>query len=1083
MLVCAPVGQFVGSMVDLRVLGPVEIWIDGRRVNAGPPQQRCVLAALLVDAGRVVTTESLIDRVWDEAPVAARRNTQALVARLRRILEQASTPSAVVRVEGRGGGYVLEADPDWVDVLRFRRMVEQARGADHDATRVALLDQALGLWRGEPLSGLSGAWVDRTRQAWRQQYLDAVVAWARAKLRTGGAAEVIGRLTELAGEHPLVESLPELLMRAYHAVGRSAEALDLYSTFRQRLAEELGTDPGAELRTVHELILRGELDAAPQAGAKTPATGPVPPPDPGTGWAVPAQLPADARHFTGRDAEVDRLVRLAEQADEVLVVAVDGMAGVGKTTLAVRAAHRLVRAGGFPDGQLFLDLRGFSGGRPTDPAAALDTLLRGLGIPGQQIPPDLDARVGLYRSVLARRRVLIVLDNAHSEAQVRALLPGTGRSVVLVTSRRRLSGLDEAEHLGVDTLHPDHAARLFRTVAGADRDPGDERTVREIAELCGLLPLAVRIAAARLRADRGRVPVTGTQVLELLRRRHDQHRLAELSEGDRSVAAAFTVSYQHLSVEQRRAFVALSLHPGLEYEPAAAAALLDTTIARARDLLTALEQVNLLEQLAPGRYRYHDLIREFAASADPPVDGVRRAALDRLYDHYARVATAAMTLAYPYDADNLPVAPAVATPVAPALSDREQALAWLITELDNLLPAAHHAAVDRPDHTIHQSGTLHRYLCTRAHYADAVDLHQRALTAARTAGDQTAEVHTLNRLGHLERRQGRYETATERFELVLTMDPGAGSDRAHVDAHIGLGHVHTAQGRQREAIEHFGRALTAARATAYGLGQLDALNGLGWAYYVQDRNGAATECHTEALAVARSIGSRPGEVEALNSLGRIHYTQGRHPEAVDVFTVGAQAARITGNRAAETNALAGLGFVHAARGQFDAAIACMNQVLEFARETGHRQAEINALSGLARAYRGNGDYELAMRCHAESLELARAAGNRNFEFEGQLGFGRTLQAAGAPDRALVAHRRALTIAEGLAQPADEARAHDGVAHAHCTLGRFDDAAEHWRRAIDILAGLGVTCADDISTAEINAQLEQLEELTSPAVRR
>src|SRR5262249_17962275 len=278
-------------------------------------------------------------------------------------------------------------------------------------------------------------------------------------------------------------------------------------------------------------------------------------------------LPAAVRYFTGRDEELARLLRLPDDARTLVVSAVDGMAGIGKTALVVLAAHRLIEAGRYPDGTLFVDLHGYSGGTPTEPAAALESLLRGLGVPGPQIPSDLDGRIGLYRSVIARRRVLIVLDNVREEEQVRPLLPGTGGSLVLITSRRRLAGLDEADHLNLDTLLPYEAASLFRVVAGPDRDSGDQDTVEELVRLCGYLPLAVRIAAARLRADRARTPLTGAQLLTTLRTEQQADRLNALTEGDRSVAAAFAVSYRHLPVEQQEAFAALALHPGLDHEP------------------------------------------------------------------------------------------------------------------------------------------------------------------------------------------------------------------------------------------------------------------------------------------------------------------------------------------------------------------------------------------------------------------------------------------------------------------------------------------------------------------------------------
>ncbi|HET6211999.1 MAG TPA: BTAD domain-containing putative transcriptional regulator, partial [Micromonosporaceae bacterium] len=484
--------------MDFRLLGSVEVLASGQPVEVGPPQRCTVLAALAVDAGRPVTVETLIDRVWGDQPShRVRRGLQAHVTRIRRLLEHAGageeTPTRLVR---RAGGYALDVDPDRVDLHRFRRLLDQARHrACADVERVTLLRDALGLWRGEPLGGLAGQWAVRTRQGWRQQHLDAVLAWARAELAVGNPAAVIGALTDLVGEHPLLEPLIAVLMRALYAAGHSAQALDLSTVTRQRLVQELGAEPGSELRQVQHGILRDDLDRHDM---------PPPPAVPAVAASVaPAQLPQDVPGFAGRQAalaQLDALLPAAgEPANTVVISAVSGTAGVGKTALAVYWAHQVRRR--FPDGQLYVNLRGFDpSGSVMEPVEAVRGFLDALGVAPQRIPAGIDAQTALYRSLLAERRMLLVLDNACDAAQVRPLLPGAAGCLVLVTSRNRMSGLvatDGAHPLSLDLLTAAEARQLLARRLGADRIANEPRAVEEIIERCARLPLALTVVAAR----------------------------------------------------------------------------------------------------------------------------------------------------------------------------------------------------------------------------------------------------------------------------------------------------------------------------------------------------------------------------------------------------------------------------------------------------------------------------------------------------------------------------------------------------------------------------------------------------------
>jgi tetratricopeptide (TPR) repeat protein len=706
---------------------------------------------------------------------------------------------------------------------------------------------------------------------------------------------------------------------------------------------------------------------------------------PPTRWPVPNQLPAAARYFTGRDDELARLLRLPDSTAQTLVVsAVDGIAGIGKTALAVLAAHHLTDDNRYPDGTLFLDLHGYSGRTPTDPADALEALLRGLGVPGPQVPPDTDARAALYRTITARRRALIVLDNARDETQIRPLLPGTPTCLVLITSRRRLAGLDDADHLSLDTLPPDEAVRLFHTMVGPDRDPGDQHTIDQIVHLCGLLPLAIRIAAARLKTSK---TLNGHNLLEQLRTARDQERLrvpgdgpcrdqarpdpdrlGVLDDGERSVTAALAASYQHLPAEQQHAFAAFGLHPGVEFEPYAAAALLDTGRGHAGRLLEALEQVNLLDQPAPGRYRFHDLIRAYATSVHPETD--RRAALDRLYDYYTRTTSRAMNIAYPYGADDLPRPPhSTTTSPIPPLPDEAAAVAWLDAEHPNLVAAAAHAAGHRPEHTTHQSTALHRHLRARGHYTDAHTLHQHALAAAGSTGNPAAHVAALTNLAYVHRVQGRLGPATECLTQALEVARTNGNHAGELDALTGLGRVHYAQGRYGPAVECCTQVLHTARATGNRPGELNGLIGLGWVHYAKGRYGPATDCLTSALQAARSTGHRPGELDALTGLGHVHHAQGRYSPAADCYRHVLALAHELGNRHYQFEGHLGLGRTHHTAGRPARALDALHQALALACDLDQPDDQARAHNGIAHAHHALGHPDHARRHWQQALHV------------------------------------------------------------------------------------------------------------------
>lgn len=663
-----------GRSVDFCLLGPVEGHTENGMIPLGRPQERLVLAILLVHAGHLVTIETLIDQVWEVAPIGARRTLQVHVARLRRLFAhlRGTTATAVPLVRS-SGGYLLDIDPSCVDLHRFRRLVTTARDPNRrDGDRVTDLRAAVALWRGEPLSGLPGPWAFRNRAAWRQEYLDVIAAWAQSELRAGDPAAVIGPLTELTDQHPFAETLTAELIRALHRVGRTADALEVYARTRRTLADELGIDPGHDLQRLHRAVLRSST-RQPPSDYGSPQAAPV-----------PGQLPADVSKFTGRTEYLARLDTLLSAENQIGIWAMSGTAGAGKTALAVHWAHRVKDR--FPDGQLYVDLCGFG---PTElavsPSEALRGFLAALGVRRSRVPADLAARVGLYRTLTANRRVLIVLDNARDVEQVRPLLPGTPSALVLVTSRNQLTSLvavEGAQALTLDLLPMAEAHELLAQRLGADRIAADPNAVDKIITACARLPLALAIVAARAQ-------LTGfplTTLVDELRETGRQLDALDGGDGASQVRAVFSWSYTTLTPPAARLFRLLSLHPGPDISVAAVISLVGQSPAETRRALTELVGGNVIVEHTPGRYAVHDLLRAYATELTRTIDSreQRHAATTRMLDHYLHTAHNAARLLYPHrNPDVLPPASPSAHPEH--FADCAAAMSWLAAERRVLL--------------------------------------------------------------------------------------------------------------------------------------------------------------------------------------------------------------------------------------------------------------------------------------------------------------------------------------------------------------------------------------------------------------
>lgn len=1020
--------------LELRAFGPLELYRDGTRVPIASRLRRVLLAVLLVHRDQVVPVSTLTASLWPARPPAAvAKSLHIHVHRLRRALGGAGA------LPYRSTGYALAVAPEDVDIYRFDWLVRQGRAAlsagDHP-TAAETLRQAIELCRGPALQGMDEV-PELAAEAGRIEELRLVALEGRfaAELALGESASVVAELDRLVAAYPLRERFRAQLMLALYRAGRKADALTVYRNGRRILVEELGIEPNPECRELERAILvdHPALNRSTDPGGTVWSANPVPhqPPSDLSANPVPHQLPSDLTDFAGRTAELAWLdAPLPDHPGApptgVVTSVIDGPPGVGKTALAVHAAHRL--AARYPDGQLLLDLHGFTEAvAAVTPAEALERMLRVLGVPGAQIPAHLEDRAALWRSRLAGKRILIVLDNAATEAQVRPLLPGSPGCLALVTSRTRLPGLDGARSLSLEVMSPHDAHALFVSTAGEQRLSGEPpELLDEIVELCGHLPLAIRIAAARLASH----PTWG--VAQLVDRLRDHRiRLGELQVGQRSVTAALDLSYRQLPDDQRRGYRLLGLHPGPDIDVFAAAALTDTTPDVVCRLLDQLLEANLLEEPAPGRHRFHDLTRAHAAQQAAQADtDDSHAALTRLLDYFRYAASVAMDILYPYDADQRPHPPRPATP-EPALAGWAQAATWLDTELSNLLVVAAHAAGHGwPRHCIDLSTILGRHLRTRCSHADAQTLHSQALAAADDVGDR----------------------------------------RGQLDALTGLGLAHALLRAHQLAEDCLRRALEIARGIGHRVGELTALNGLGTIHRAQARHGAAADSFELALEIARGIGHRRGELVALLGLGYVHRMRGGYRPAADRFEQARAISRDIADRGGETTALSGLGFVNRALGRYSLAVDSFERALAIARAGSDRISEVNALWGLGQVSYVEGRRGCAVECFANALAIAREIGDRNGQFEGMHGLGLVRCATGDPGQALADHRAAHQLALELGQPVDQARALHGMGRAHRDLGEPEQARRCWQQSLAMLERLGVGEVEEVSVHDLRANL-------------
>ncbi|WP_239164003.1 AfsR/SARP family transcriptional regulator [Actinoplanes palleronii] len=949
--------------MEFGVLGVVEARIGGVSADLGHARQRCVLGVLLVEAGRPVTVDQLIDRVWGgQAPQRAAGALYSYLSRLRGAI--AGAPGVAIRREP--GGYLLTVDPQTVDLHRFRRLTALGRAAESDRAAADLIGQALDLWRGEPFAGLDTPWLNATRRALLDERFAAELDGYDVLLRLGRHGELLAGLSAAVAEHPLDERLAGQAMLALYRCGRQADADEQYRRIRRSLADELGSDPGAGLRRLHEQILAA--DAALELPVGAPAAAAV---------TVPAQLPADVRAFTGRTRELSALDRLLVSpggGEPPLTVALlSGTAGVGKSALAVRWAHRV--RDGFPDGQLYVNLRGYDAEQPVAVADALAGFLTALGVRGPEIPPGVDERAGRFRSELTGRRMLVLLDDAASVEQVRPLLPGTGSCLVLITSRDSLPGLvavHGAERVMLDLLPLPDALGLLHTLIGT-RVTAEPAAAQALATACARLPLALRIAAG-LATDRADVPLA-----ELVAELDDhQVRLDLLAAGGdqrAEVRAVFSWSYRSLPDAAARVFRLLGLHPGESAHVDAVAALTGVEPGEARRLLGVLARASLVQAGRGGRYAMHGLLRAYAAglAAEHDAEPDRRAALHRLFDHYLAAAS---------DGD------------AGAARD------WLEAERANLaVICVHGAAHGFHRHTIALAEALFPHLDAGGPVAEAATVMASAVSAARAVGDRSAQARALSHLGRLHRRQGRPHEAATTYQQALVLYADLGEHAAEALVMRDLGSVSWLLGDYRRAAEHYQRARTLYEHLGDDAGQADALVRLGLIDARLGDPASAAGRYDAALTRYATLGDRFSEAYVLSLLARLPDQEGNLGKAAAHLEESLDAVRRTGNRTAEAYVLSDLAAVHARQDRLTEAAGHLRRALVLHRRIGDRASEAEALNDLGQVLLAAGDADDARRQHGAALDLAEEIGDRYETARAHDGLAAAWRDAGDPDQA------------------------------------------------------------------------------------
>ncbi|WP_405931651.1 AfsR/SARP family transcriptional regulator [Streptomyces sp. NBC_00827] len=1079
------------QLLRLEVLGPLRVWRSGTPLELGPVKRQAVLAALLLRQGAVVSHERLLDAVWgEEPPAGGHKVLPTHVNSLRRVLDPGGTPPAESVIRSGKGWYRFVVENGRLDTADLDERGDEALRtvASGDlATAADQLSVAIGLFRGEPLAGLPGPFAQEERQRLEERRRTFRLERLKCLVLLGRFGDALDDLSGLSASDRDDESLTALRMRALYGRGRQAEALKTYEELRVRLRDELGADPGEELRRVHEAVLHHDdafLLRPPSSVLPTPRES-----------VVPAELPHDTPGFAGRSGELDRLHSLLEPArapgtaNTVVISAIGGAAGIGKTALAVHWAHQVRDR--FPDGQLYVNLHGFDHDRrPLEPGEALELLLRSLGLAASEIPPHPEAQGRVFRTLLGDRRLLVLLDNAASADQVRPLLPGSPTCCVLVTSRNRLGDLvahDGAHALPLDLLQPDEARALLSRSLGTERVDDDRHAVDELIRLCGSLPLALRVAAARLAGD------PALRTADLVTEMSEGNRLEALEpDGDANspLRTAFSVSYRVLAPGARRLFRLLGLFPGAEFTTEAAAALLDVPLSQARRLIGALVSAHLIEPVTAARYRFHDLLREYAQECALAEDAApdREAALERLMIWYLN---ATRTTA---GAGLFPELPSSLRPGRhPGLPSDIAARPWLDAERANLLAvinqAAHHGP--RPvawhltsalfsDFWIHLprktwqttaqtaldaaeaesdlfgQAAMHSSLAAarwdRGHVRQTMEHATRALDISRELGWATGEASGLGLRGMARWSMARLDSAHDDFTAGLRIFRETGHRYFEGFGMIGLGMACRDLGRLHEAADHLERAVSLAAEVSWW-DSYSAVQILGGVYWELGRLTDGLDLLGPEVASDKRAGYRNGHAMMFNAIAKINVELGRHGEGLEQAERAFALVQDTKRHWVQSSILNTIAAARRRLSQLDRALQAGEQALALAREARFRRAEADSLVCLSLTHKETGRYNEA-RAHAgQALTLARDHSFRVVEGQALTALCETAEAEEAHGTAVELGQEALAVHRETGHRLGEARTLMALARAH---RKPDGAAELMRRqARAIFSDIGV----------------------------
>ena len=1025
--------------MEFRVLGPIELWSAGRRQDLGRARARSILAMLLLTPHAIVPAETLIDRLWDtRPPPKARDSLTVYVARLRASLRQAVADS--VHLVGRAQGYMLEVDPEAVDVHQFRRLRRQADAvaASGDYEQAAgLLREADGLWRGQALGGIRGDWVARMRDALEEERRAAILERVACELELGRHADLVGELNYLLVQYPLDETLAAHQMTALFRSGRPADALSLYRQTRSRLIEEQGTEPGAMLSGLHQRILAHDPGLAVRSSGRRSARA-----------ASPDTLPPETAEFVGRDEELGLLT--GEHGSIPGIAIIEGMPGVGKTTLAVRAA-RLV-SGQYPDGMLYLNLHSHDPGSPSlDPAEALHRLLQMLSVPAAQIPETIGERTALWRAHLSRRRAVVILDDAAGHDQIGPLLPVAGQCLILITTRRRLPDFGSARSLTLDVLSVGEAITLFRRLAGESR-AADADQIAAAVRLCGRLPLAIQLTARRVARDGP--PGLGALIDELSQSRAWP---ADTGAADPEVIAAFDLSYRALEPDHQRFFRRLGVSPCAYLSLPTAAALGGCTLAEAEKALVALLDHHLLAPAPGDQFRFHDLIRGYAATraARDDSEAEQRQAVSRLLDYYLHTAGLADRVLHPFplrvaeEAGEMPAG-------SPALGTQEDAAGWLESEWRNILQAARYAG----RHEWKQKCADLIYLLAdfmeiSAYWDEATTAHTVALQASRDIADPARIARAALALSAVQQQTGQHEPAISLAEEAAAIYRSRSDRRGEARSldQIGMAHLRTA--RAREALAYFSEAQILYGAAADQRGVADTLSHSGVACWQLGRYPEANTHMHDALSLYRETGDRRGEAKVLNNLGRVHLYNGYHRDALDAYQKSLEIFREIGGAQNEAILHQNIGSVYRYKGSCEEALAAFRQALAIYRDIGDLPDEAEVLNDIGAIYQSAARDDEALIHHQKAREIAEDVGNLSQQLIALRLIADIYRGSGRFGEALDHCNAALRLAREIGDPYEEGKILEGIAESTLSTQGSDTARIVFRQALDIFERLGL----------------------------